>query len=165
MTDPVTRGAPDRLFELLEPVAESQGVDLVEVGLSRTGRGHVVRIVIHSEAGVTHADCARVTRAAGAALEEDETFPGSYVLEVGSPGLDRVLKEAREFDVFRGRRVRVWIREGGTSERSGVVAGRRGDETVAILEDDGEERVFDWASVAKARLVPEQNRRDDGGEA
>jgi len=142
------------IFALLEPHVGAQGLDLVEVAVSGGRRRAVVRLVVHSEAGVTHGDCARVTRAAGAALDEAGAFPGSYVLEVWSPGTDRVLRAAREFDLFRGRLVQVVLADEDVP-RTGRAAGTRGAESVALARDDGGEDVLAWAAVAKARLIPE----------
>jgi ribosome maturation factor RimP len=145
------------LFDLLSAGVASAGVDLVEVVLVPTGRRPVIRLVIHGASGVTHGDCSRVTRLAGDILEDHEAVPGSYTLEVSSPGTDRHLREGREFEVFRGRRVRLWRDEDGqVSEHTGLSGGTRGEEEVVLVGDDGEETVIPWTSVKKARLVPEQ---------
>jgi ribosome maturation factor RimP len=116
-----------------------------------------VRLAIHAAAGVSHGDCARVTRIAGDVLDERETDLGSYVLEVSSPGTDRVLKSAREFETFRGRRVRVRTGEGETSvEIVGECAGTADGDAVVLRRDDGEESTLVWSAVKKARLIPDQ---------
>jgi ribosome maturation factor RimP len=144
-----------RIEELVGPVVALQGVDLVEVALGGGRRRAVVRVVVHSEAGVTHADCVRVTRAVGRALEDAAEVPGSYLLEVSSPGLDRVLKRPREFDLFRGRRVAVRLVD-APAEVTGRASGSRG-EAVALACDDGGEEVLPWSRVASARLLPGAN--------
>jgi ribosome maturation factor RimP len=150
------------LFALLEPHVASQGVSLVEVAQNPAGRRVIVRVIIHSEAGVTHSECARVTRAAAAVLDEAEGAPPSYVLEVSSPGTDRVLKDPREFDLFRGLEVRLQViaTEGDAGTRrevTGKVDGRDGDDVV-VRGEDGSKSVVPWSSVARARLVPETPR-------
>jgi ribosome maturation factor RimP len=142
------------IFALLEPLVGSQGLDLVEVAISGGRSRAIVRLVVLSEAGVTHGDCARVTRAAGAVLDEAGAFPGSYVLEVWSPGTDRVLRAPREFDLFRGRMVQVMLAD-EAAPRVGRAAGTRGPEEVALARDDGGEDVLAWSVVVKARLIPE----------
>jgi ribosome maturation factor RimP len=146
-------GERDReIFELVEPGVASQGVDLVDVELAPARRRTIVRLIVHSDAGVTHADCARVTRVASRILDESGAMAGSYVLEVSSPGTERVLKTPREFDLFRGRAVRVHLRD-GSEEITGRAAGARGD-AVALMREDGE-LILPWTRVAKARLVME----------
>jgi ribosome maturation factor RimP len=147
-------GSRDReLFELLEPIVVAQGVGLVEVRLMGGAGRPVLRVVIHSAAGVSHGDCARVTRAVGDALEDDRVLAGSYRLEVSSPGLRRRLNDESEFELFRGYPVRVWIEEGeATREIAGISQGTRKGEGVVLREQDGTESVIPWSQVTKARL-------------
>jgi ribosome maturation factor RimP len=141
------------IFDLVEPAVASQGLDLVEVSLGGGTRRPVVRVVVHSAAGVTHADCVRATRAMGRVLDEANALPGSYLLEVSSPGTDRVLRTPREFDVFRGCAVRVQLAD-GTKEIDGRAAGSRGD-AIAVARENGEEDILPWSRIGRARLVPE----------
>lgn len=141
------------IFDLVEPGVASQGVDLVEVALGGGRRRTVIRIVVHSEAGVTHADCARVTRIVGRTLDESRVVPGSYLLEVSSPGTDRVMKEPREFELFRGRPVRLRLVD-TAEEIAGRAAGTEGDDVV-LARDDGTRDVLPWPRIAKARLAEE----------
>jgi ribosome maturation factor RimP len=150
------------LNEVLEPVAAACGVELVEAALERRGRRHHVRLVIHAERGVTHGDCERVTRAAGDAIEAAGLVPGSYLLEVSSPGLDRVLKGEREFDLFRGKKVRLRLKESPEREVVGICDGTRPTHRVAVRGAQGGEEVFAWADVARARLEPEGLPRSEG---
>src|SRR5881227_4003629 len=85
-------------------VAESSGLELVEVEMRGGGKGRMLRVVIDRpgaqpgaavphEAGVTHEDCANVSREISAILDVEEAVPGAaYTLEVSSPGLDRKLR-------------------------------------------------------------------------
>jgi ribosome maturation factor RimP len=62
--------------------------------------------------GVTHEDCATFSREFGTIVDVEDAFPGgSYVLEVSSPGLDRKLTKAADFERFRGQRVKLMTRE------------------------------------------------------
>lgn len=142
------------LFDLLEPVVASQGVDLVEVRWTSSRSRGCLRVVIHSEAGVSHGDCARVTTAVDRAVDEAGLVSGNYVVEVTSPGLDRVLKGEREFEIFRGRRVRVWT-DGERPEQEGISLGQSPEGEVRLRRDDGEVLTLPWPEVKKARLVPE----------
>ncbi len=150
------------IFDLVEPAAAAQGLDLVEVALGQAGRRAIVRVVVHSAAGVTHADCARLTRAAGHVLDGEDVFRDGYVLEVSSPGTDRVLREPREFDVFRGRAVRVVFAD-DAGEVEGRAAGARGD-AVVLARTNGAEELLPWSRIGRARLMPEppdeSGRRD-----
>ncbi|HMB68119.1 MAG TPA: hypothetical protein VKU85_02370 [bacterium] len=151
-----------RLSDLLEPAVLAQGVRLVETSVGGSRRGTVVRIVIHSPDGISHADCVRVTRACGDAIEAAGALGGRYSIEVSSPGTDRVFASGREFELFRGEPVRVWV-EAETEERVGTCAGTRGQDVV-LRDSEGNETVIPWSSVTKARLAAESGR-ESGGKA
>jgi len=129
-------------------------VDLVEASLEHRAKRSIVRLVIHSERGVSFEDCERVTRVAGEVVEEGQLIPGSYLLEVSSPGLDRTFKSEREFDIFRGRRIRVRTEESPEQEIVGISEGTREGNRVALRGDNGDVSVLSWSSVAKAGLDP-----------
>ena len=84
----------DKVREIGERVAASSGLEVVEVELRGGGKARLLRIVIDKPAGVTHEDCANVSREVGTILDVEEAVPGSYTLEVSSPGLDRKLVAA-----------------------------------------------------------------------
>lgn len=142
-----------------------QGLDLVEVRLVGAQTRPVLRIVIHSPEGVSHADCARVTRAADEAIESSSVIPGRYILEVSSAGLARVIREPHEFDLFQGRAVMVRVSDGDPAEVRGTVAGTREGSSVVVRRQDGSECLIEWSRVRKARLVPETPGPRDGGES
>jgi ribosome maturation factor RimP len=124
----------------------------------------VVRLVIHSPRGISHGDCERVTKRAGDILDSGALGSGSYVLEVSSPGLDRVLKNEREFDLFRGRKMRVRLEDSPEREIIGWSEGTREGHRVVLRGEKGDECVLSWSSVARARLDPDlpgPKRRED----
>jgi len=98
------------LRELVAPVVEAMGFRLVELGLHRSRSGSRVHVVVHRAEGVGVEDCAAVSRNLKPRLELAAGL-GEVALEVSSPGLDRVLKDAAEFEIFRGRGMRLWLRE------------------------------------------------------
>ena len=149
------------IFELLAPVAAAQGVELVEVSVAGGRNRAIVRLIVHAEDGVTHSVCARVTRAASPALDAAGAFPGAYVLEVWSPGTDRVLKSPREFDLFRGQLVQVTLVNEAEAV-TGRAAGTRAPESVVLTRGDGSEEILPWSRIAKARLRPEPSPRGTG---
>src|SRR6266436_8958552 len=100
----------DKVRDIAERVAASSGLDVVEVELRGGGKARMLRIVIDKLAGVTHADCANVSREVGTILDVEDAISGSYTLEVSSPGLDRKLTKAAEFDRFVGSRLKVMTR-------------------------------------------------------
>jgi ribosome maturation factor RimP len=101
-----------RLRTLVEPVVSGAGLDLEDLGVSRAGRRHVVRITVDGEEGVGHDELTDVSHRLSAALDEAEAAGGdlpldSYTLEVTSPGVDRPLTQPRHWRRNVGRLVAV----------------------------------------------------------
>lgn len=101
----------EKVQDLVEPVLESLGYELVELEYRREGRDMVLRFYVDREGGVTLDDCVEVSREVGAMLEVEDVVPGSYRLEVSSPGLDRPLKKTKDFERFSGRLARIKMSE------------------------------------------------------
>ena len=90
--------------EIAERVAASSGLEVVEVELRGGGKARMLRIFIDKPHGVTHEDCANLSREVGTILDVEDAVPGgSYVLEVSSPGLDRKLSRPADFERFTGQ--------------------------------------------------------------
>lgn len=82
--------------KVLEPILESDGIEVVDVEYVRE-RNWILRIYIDKEGGVDLNDCQVISEKAGAILDEKDLIPDNYMLEVSSPGLDRVLKKDKDF--------------------------------------------------------------------
>ena len=148
---------PD-LLERLERLVASHSCELLNAAF----RGNCLRLVIDHDDGVTHDRCAGVSREASVLLDAEDYGPTSgYVLEVTSPGLDRELYKAGDYDRFRGRRARVTFSDRATGSRRtvrGVLEGlSEEDPAVAlILEDDsGATLPLSIENIHQARLLVE----------
>jgi len=110
----------DQVREIVERVATGSGLEVVEVDLRGAGKARMLRIVIDKVQspgdgdkliGVTHEDCANLSREVGTILDVEDVIPGnSYVLEVSSPGLDRKLLRAADYERFTGSKVKLKTR-------------------------------------------------------
>jgi ribosome maturation factor RimP len=105
-----------RLRTLVEPVVSAAGLDLEDLGVTRTGRRHVVRVTVDGEAGAGHDELTDVSHRLSAALDEAESAAGdlpldSYTLEVTSPGVDRPLTLPRHWRRNTGRLVSVRVEQ------------------------------------------------------
>jgi ribosome maturation factor RimP len=102
----------ERVRSIVERVASSSGIEVLETELRGGGKSRMLRIVIDKPAGVTHEDCANVSREVGTILEVEDAMPGgSYLLEVSSPGLDRKLLRPADYERFIGSLVKLTTRE------------------------------------------------------
>jgi len=98
--------------QIAERVAASSGLELVDIEFRGGGKARMLRVYIDKPGGVTHEDCANISRELGTILDVEDTIPGgSYTLEVSSPGLDRKLTKPADFERFVGSRVKVMTRE------------------------------------------------------
>jgi ribosome maturation factor RimP len=89
-------------------------------------------------------------------LDVEDLFPGSYLLEVSSPGLDRKLVKPREYAYFAGRRARVVLREPVADRKvlEGRLAGLEEGRVKLDLDQEGMAEV-ELSNISKARLLPE----------
>ncbi len=92
--------------ELLAPVLEKEGIEIVDVMYVRE-RNWILRLFIDKEGGVDLGDCQKVSEEAGRLFDEKDLIPDNYMLEVSSPGVDRLIKKDRDFARFAGSDVDV----------------------------------------------------------
>jgi len=112
-------------------------------------------VYIDKQDGVTVDDCERVSHQISGVLDVEDPIAGHYLLEVSSPGLDRPLDGARDFERFRGREVRLRLHAALNGQRNfkGLLMGLRGEQVV--LEVDGREIELPLRDIDRARLVPD----------
>ena len=101
----------DAVMTIAEPVVRELGYELVEVEYVKEGPRWFLRIYLHGPNGISLDDCRTVNDALGPVLEAEDPVKTPYVLEVSSPGAERVLKTDRELGIFAGRLVKVTLRE------------------------------------------------------
>jgi ribosome maturation factor RimP len=121
---------------------------------AHAGRGGLLRIYIDHEEGVSLADCELVSHQIGAFLDVEDPLPGSYALEVSSPGLDRPLRTLEHFRRFRDEEIRVELKEvrDGRRRLKGRLLGVEGEQI--LVEADEVTWRLGLAEIAKAQLVP-----------
>jgi len=143
-----------RISDIAQRVGGSEGIEIVDVQLLGAGRGRVLRIFIDRPQGVSHADCEFISHQVGTILDVEDVIPGdSYTLEVSSPGMERRLIKATDFDRFVGRKAKVVLREPVENQRTweGKLAGFS-DGIVALEPSAGKLVHFPFAQVQKANL-------------
>jgi ribosome maturation factor RimP len=146
----------EKIRAMAERVATSEGLVLVDVELKGGRNNSLLRVYIDKPQGVTHADCQLVSEQLSAILDVEDPFPGSYTLEVSSPGLDRKLSRATDYVHFVGRRARIVLHEPVGEQRvfegrlAGLEAGR-----VRLDLGAGGFQELELANISKARLVVE----------
>jgi ribosome maturation factor RimP len=144
----------ERLIELLEPTVAAMGYELADID-AHLGRRGLLRLFIDRQGGVTLDDCQRVSEQVGAFLDVEDPLPGSYVLEVSSPGFDRRLRTLAHFERFKGEQARVELKDARDGRRNlaGRLAGIEGD--LVLIEVEGEVWRLPLRDIAVARLAPQ----------
>ncbi|MFB3853005.1 MAG: ribosome maturation factor RimP [Vicinamibacterales bacterium] len=167
-----------RVRAIAERVARSRGLEVFDVHLRREAIGPVLRVVIDRPApaasrdGTSGAqgatgpvgpeepigieDCQRVSQEVGAILDVEDPIDGAYVLEVSSPGLDRPLRHAGDYDRFRGRLAKLVLAETVDGQRhfKGRIRGLEA-ESVVIEEEHGRRHMVPLSAIKRARLEVE----------
>jgi ribosome maturation factor RimP len=145
---------PPRVQELAERVAKAHRVELLELDLRRQGRSQVLSVVLDSEDGVDADVVERVTKDLSLELDEADPLPGSYILEVTTPGLDRPLRTGRDFRRQRGHEVEILREASGEQPRRqlrGTVVDS--DEHEVTLEVDGSQVRVPLSDVVRGKVV------------
>ena len=141
-----------KINELSGTIAAQQAVELIDVAIAGSAGRPLIRVYIDKEGGVTLDDCGDFSRALSALLDVEDPIPSSYVLEVSSPGLDRPLKEMKDFQRSIGKLVKVVTRS--RIEEQNVFIGRieavSGETILLALGDKKMEVPFE--QISKARL-------------
>jgi ribosome maturation factor RimP len=156
--------AEDALEKELEARVEALGYELVELERAGSKSRPILRLRIDrpdavAGAGVTVDDCSRVSRALEPFLDEQETISERYVLEVSSPGIERPLVKARDFERFAGQEVAIVGRAplAGRGRRlEGQLIGldpAQGAERVRVRLEEGEVVDIPRAEIARAHLI------------
>ena len=102
----------DQLRAIVERVATSANVEVVEEEFLGGGAHRTLRIYIDKLPTVSHEDCETVSRAVSEILDADDIIPGGqYTLEVSSPGVERKLNHAKDWERFVGQKVKVVFKE------------------------------------------------------
>jgi len=146
---------PLNLRQMFEPVIGAMGFELVGVECTGIGHGGMLRVYVDKEGGITADDCQQVSYQLSGLLDVEDPIQGSYTLEVSSPGLDRPLFQAEDFQRFAGEQVRIQLDVPleGRRKYVGLLHGMREDDVV--VEVDGNELQVPLSRITRARLVPE----------
>ena len=150
------------LRKLIEPAVTALGFELVGVEFIRARHG-VLRVYIDHENGIGIEDCTAVSHQVSGLLDVEDPIRGEYSLEVSSPGLDRPLFQARDFERFAGHEInlRLSVPVDGQRKFKGTLAGMRDDHVVVQMDD--EELVVRLDEIDQARLVPDySSHRTEG---
>ena len=141
-----------QLSKLLEHTVEALGCECWGLNIDRYGRRPKLSVYIDRPDGVTVKDCEAASTNIGAALENSEMLPGSYLLEVSSPGVERRLFKLSQFRRYLGQKVniRCWAEVDGKKKFRGVI--QSVEKETFTLKVEEENMAFNMSQVSHASL-------------
>jgi ribosome maturation factor RimP len=140
-----------KVLMIAKQVADEHGVEIFDIEL--LGRGKVVlRAVIDKEGGVTLDDCERFSRSLSAILDVENPLPCSYTLEVSSPGLDRPLRDMKDFQENSGKLARVTTVEKIENQNFFIGRIKEVAHNLVTLTVSNREIAIPFEKISKARL-------------
>ncbi|NLW12683.1 MAG: ribosome maturation factor RimP [Clostridiaceae bacterium] len=143
-----------RVFEALESRIAEMGIELIDVAFVKEGSSRFLRIFIDKEGGVGLDDCTDVSHLADPIIDDELKIKDHDYLEVSSPGLERPLKTARDFERYQGEWIEVKLYK-ALEERKifeGILMPSSA-ETVVIKTDNGEVLSFKTADAARIKRM------------
>jgi ribosome maturation factor RimP len=145
---------------MIAPSMEAMGFQLVQLRWIGESGMRTLQIMAercdHEDMVVE--DCAELSRTISAILDVEDPLPGAYMLDVGSPGLDRPLVRLEDFDRFAGREARLEMSEliAGQKRFRGILAGlRENNIRLSITSKEGSEQTVElpFEQIEKAKLI------------
>jgi ribosome maturation factor RimP len=143
----------DQVTQWATPICEEQGIELVYVEYQPEEGGRTLRLYIDKPGGVKLDDCVSVSRQLGDVLDVKTDDAAAYNLEVSSPGPERPIGKAADYERFRMQQVRIrTIRAvDGRKKFTGVLLGLE-NACVRLRVDDSDVEI-PLELVKKAQLV------------
>ena len=143
----------ERIRNIVLPVLDGLGYGLVEVAVVASHGRRTLRIFIDRRQGISLADCARVSKALSAELDEQNIFVGRYYLEVSSPGAERRLRTREDFERFVGRKAKIRFKaaDGCAKEKVGTI-GSFTEDVIVLRSEDGAEVGVRFEDILGANL-------------
>jgi ribosome maturation factor RimP len=146
-----------KLLELLDPVAEAAGYEIVRLRLMGGAERRKLQIMAErpSDGDMNVEDCARLSRAISEVMDAADPISGEYLLEVSSPGVDRPLTRLKDFATFEGYEARFELDRlaEGRKRFRGVLSCVEGDQVGIDLEGEAETAMIPMSWIIEAKLV------------
>lgn len=140
--------------DLILPILEFENIDLVDIELKGKPGARLLRIFVDIDGGIPLDKCVSLSREFSDVLDTKDMIKGRYRLEVSSPGFDRPLKTARDFQRNIGRKIKLdFITDLGDKKAiTGIIEGIN-DKELAVIDDNQQVKI-DLSKIAVAKVVP-----------
>src|SRR5260370_41871005 len=143
-----------KIEAIAERVAQSEGIEIVEIELKGGGKNRFLRISLDKPEGGTHADCETISQQGGTILDVEDVGPGAYTLEGSSPRGERPLLKFKDFERFTGKKIKTTLREPLENSRrwEGTLASCA-DGLITLEVAEGNTIQFPFDQIEQAHLM------------
>ena len=157
-----TKNLGKQVQRIAEPIARALALDLMEVVCQGKGTGLMIRVILDKDGGIGIRDCEQFHQSLSRALDVADPVPYAYRLEVSSPGIDRPLKNIKDYRRVVGKLLQVNIQDPLEGQRQ--IVGRLSsltDSGVTLMVRTGKEKKFNqeiellWDSIKEAKQLVE----------
>lgn len=145
-------GKERSLLSAIEAQAADRGIEIVTVEVVGAKKSPTIRVYIDTQSGVSFDELAAAQRWINDLMDEIDPFPGAYMLEVSSPGIDRPLRTPEHFARFAGETAVIKTKGplDGRSTWTGAIVSADADGVV--LDADGEQHTIAFTDMKRAHL-------------
>ncbi len=149
-----------KIEELVQPLLDELGCELVDLEYQREQRGWVLRLFLDKEGGINLDDCAMASREISSLMDVENIINTAYSLEVSSPGIERPLKKPQDFKRFSGQLVKIKTLDSidpdatGKNRKTfiGTLSGLEDDNVLLILKNKNDAVAIALSQIDKANL-------------
>jgi ribosome maturation factor RimP len=144
----------DKIKSEINPILKDAKADLFDISIKRASNGIIITLLVDTEKGISIGECAVINKRVSAVLEEKNIISEKYVVEVASPGLDRPLKNMRDFKKAMGECVDIWLCQ-QVEDRdfiNGIIK-EAVEGGVRIEEKNGKRIILPYEKINKAKRV------------
>ncbi len=145
------------IYEIVHHITVSQGLELIEIKISRSNKDVLIRILAdRPQGGINLQECSVLNRSVVEAIDKEGILSeDGYSLEVSSPGLDRPLVTHKDFLRNMNREIRLWLKEtlDGKTEHTGIVTTVTEENLKLLKTKEKKEIIVPVSQIIKGLLV------------
>ena len=145
----------DKLSELIAPIVEDLGYRFWGLEYQVRKADALLRVYIDHENGISVDDCGTVSHEISGILDVEEPITMAYILEISSPGMDRILFSAQQFSEFVGAGVKMKLNQMVDKRRKIKGQILSVDDEKISIDSDGEHITIDFDKIMRARINPD----------
>ncbi len=140
--------------EIISQAIAADGYELIDLIIQNQGSKKLLQFFADKNGGLTLGDCEILTRKIDAVLTMENIIEGAYILEVSSPGMNRVLKKPEHFKKFLGERAKITLKQALENRANFTGLIEAADDDKILLSDGTNKFTFKYEDIKKAHLDP-----------